>query len=93
MDTRSPPSTTTKNDVQRAPESQAPAVPGSPEAQLQALLDAERKAHEHQPRSFKDDALTDKVVTVAPDGTGPTSTATFDPEPDQAAGSGSPVPD
>jgi hypothetical protein len=93
MDTRSPSSTTTESDPRRAPESQPPAVPGSADAQLQALLDTERKAHEKQPRSFKDDALTDKVVTVAPDGTGPTSTGTFDPERDQAAGSGSPVPD
>jgi len=60
------------------------------EAQRQSLLDSQRKANKGQPRNFKEDALDDKVVSVEPDGTGPTSTATFDPEKDQAAGSGSP---
>ena len=59
------------------------------EAQRQSLLDAQRKANKGQPRNFKEDALDDKVVSVAPDGTGPTSTATFDPEKDRTAGSGS----
>ena len=44
--------------------------------QTQALLDAQRKAHRNQPGSFKEDALTDKVVSVEPDGTGPTPTST-----------------
>lgn len=57
--------------------------------QTQALLDAQRKAHRTQPGSFKEDALTDKVVSVEPDGTGPTPTETFDTEKDQRKGSGS----
>ena len=60
------------------------------EAQRQSLLDAQRKANQGQPRNFKEDALNDKVVSVEPDGTGPSSTASLDPEKDQAAGSGSP---
>ena len=57
--------------------------------QRQALLEAERKANSDQPRNFKEDALTDKVVSVEPDGTGPTSTASFDAEQDKARNSGS----
>jgi hypothetical protein len=57
--------------------------------QRQSLLDAQRKANKGQPRNFKQDAIDDKVVSVEPDGTGPTSTATFDADKDQAAGSGS----
>jgi hypothetical protein len=60
-------------------------TPVPPDEQRQNLLDAERKAHLKQPRSFKDDALTDKVVRVEPDGTGPTPTETFDPAQDQHA--------
>ncbi len=60
-------------------------TPMSPEQQREALLESERKANENQPRNFKDDALTDKVVQVAPDGTGPTPTDTFDPQTDQLA--------
>lgn len=60
-----------------------------PSLQRKALLAAQRKAHREQPNSFKPDALTDKVVTVEPDGTGPTPTDTFDTDKDQAAGSGS----
>jgi hypothetical protein len=63
--------------------------PTDPETQLQELLEAERQAHRDQPRNFKEDALTDKVVRVEPDGTGPTPTETFDPQADQKAGSGS----
>ena len=37
---------------------------------------------------FKEDALTDKVVSVEPDGTGTTPTATFDTDKDQRKGSG-----
>jgi len=59
------------------------------EAQRQSLMDSQRKANKGQPRNFKEDAIADKVVSVEPDGTGPTSTATFDPEKDQTAGSGS----
>jgi len=71
------------------------ALPGSDEdgnQQRERLLEAQRKANEGNPRNFKEDALTDKVVGVAPDGTGPTSTDTFDPPADQAKGSGSPPP-
>lgn len=66
--------------------------PAAPDEQRRELLDAERKAHRDQPRNFKEDALADKVVSVEPDGTGPTSTETFDPQADQSAGSGSPAP-
>ena len=60
-----------------------------PDQQRQDLLDAQRKAHRNQPDSFKEDALTDKVVSVGPDGTGPTPTETFDTDKDQRKGSGS----
>ena len=46
--------------------------------QRDALLDAERKANQDQPRNFKEDALTDKVVRVEPDGTGPSPMETLD---------------
>jgi len=72
-----------------APAANSPGSPGSPGEQRQALLDAERAAHADQPGSFKDDALTEKIVSVEPDGTGPTSTQTFDAPKDQRAGSGS----
>jgi len=62
-----------------------------PEQQRKDLLEAERAAHAQQPRNFKDDALQDKVVSVEPDGTGPTSTESFDPPADQDAGSGNPA--
>ena len=45
----------------------------------EALLDSERKANQDQPRNFKEDALTDKVVSVEPDGTGPSPIETLDP--------------
>jgi hypothetical protein len=57
-------------------------------AQREALLDNERRANRDEPRNFKDDALTDKEVRVEPDGTGPTSTGTFDTDKDQGRGSG-----
>lgn len=63
-------------------------LPGSPQAQRDALLESERAAHEQQPRNFKEEALTDKIVSVEPDGTGPTSTQTFDTAVDRGAGSG-----
>ena len=63
-------------------------IPASPEAQRDALLESERAANATQPRNFKEDALDDKVVSVEPDGTGPTSTETFDPEADREQGSG-----
>ncbi len=58
-------------------------TPLDPEAQRQALLDAQRKANSQQARNFKEDALDGKVVHVEPDGTGPTPTETFDPEQDR----------
>ncbi len=64
-------------------------TPESPKEQTQELLDAQRDAHRKQKRAFKEDALTDKVVSVEPDGTGPTSTGTFDADRDRKAGSGS----
>ena len=60
--------------------------------QRDSLLEAQREANAGEPRNFKDDALTDKVVTVGPDGTGPTSTRTFDAPTDIKQGSGSPPP-
>ena len=67
-------------------------TPTDPQAQRDALLEAQRQAHQHQPRSVKDDALEDKVVKVEPDGTGPTPTESFDPEEDRHAGSGNGPP-
>lgn len=57
-------------------------------AERESLLESERAANAQQPRNFKDDALTEKIVTVEPDGTGPTPTQTFDTKADQQAGSG-----
>ena len=54
-----------------------------PDKQRDGLLDTERKANRGEPRNFKEDALTDKVISVEPDGTGPTPTETFDPEQDR----------
>lgn len=65
--------------------SQAPADTSD---QRDALLDAQRRANQDHPRNFKEDALTEKVVRVEPDGTGPTPTETFDTDTDQALGSG-----
>ena len=62
--------------------------PTSPAKQREDLLDAERKANRDEPRNFKEDALDDKVVRVEPDGTGPTSTGTFDAPQDERRGSG-----
>lgn len=59
--------------------------------QREALLESQRQAHRDQPRNFKEDALTQKQMTVEPDGTGPTTTDTFDTETDQALGSGNDV--
>lgn len=57
--------------------------------QREALLESERQANRDQPRNFKEDAITAKVISVEPDGTGPTPTDTFDAEADREAGSGS----
>jgi hypothetical protein len=65
-------------------------TPTPPDAQREELLDNERQANRERPRNFKDDALADKHVEVEPDGTGPTSTGTFDPPADQRRGSGNP---
>jgi hypothetical protein len=67
---------------------QKPAPP--PEQQTDELLDAARSANRQEPRNFKEDALKDKEVRVEPDGTGPTSTDTFDAPGDEQRGSGSP---
>jgi hypothetical protein len=58
--------------------------PMPPNQQREALLDSERAANQDEPRNFKEDALSDKVVSVEPDGTGPTSTETFDAPQDRA---------
>lgn len=55
-----------------------------PSEQREELLDAQREANQDEPRNFKDDALTDKKVSVEPDGTGPTPTRTFDAPADRA---------
>jgi hypothetical protein len=65
--------------------------PESPQQQREDLLDNQREANRPGARNFKDDALTDKVVSVEPDGTGPTSTETFDAGRDRAKGSGGPT--
>jgi hypothetical protein len=67
-------------------------TPVDPAQQRRDLLESERRANENQPRNFKDDALTDKQVSVEPDGTGPTPTETFDTEEDRRRGSGSGPP-
>lgn len=59
--------------------STAPKDPAEPSAQREALLESERKALEDQPRGFKSDAITEKVVRVEPDGTGPSPIDTLDP--------------
>lgn len=66
-----------------------PSTLADDDQQRQALLDAQRAANKDTPRNFKKDALTDKVVSVETDGTGPTPTETLDPEEDQRRGSGS----
>jgi len=68
---------TTRSSARSTTKSTAPAK------QREDLLDSERKANRDEPRNFKEDALTDKIVTVEPDGTGPTPTETFDPEQDR----------
>ena len=65
--------------------------PEAPDQQREDLLDNQREANRPGARNFKDDALTDKVVSVEPDGTGPTSTETFDPARDREKGSGGPT--
>ena len=62
--------------------------PTPPQEQREDLEDSERRANRDQPRNFKEDALEDKEVRVEPDGTGPTSTGTFDAPEDQQRGSG-----
>lgn len=57
--------------------------PTPPAKQREDLLDSERNANRKEPRNFKEDALTEKIVSVEPDGTGPTPTETFDPEQDR----------
>ncbi len=67
--------------------------PMAPSDQRDALEASERRANAQQPRNFKDDALTEKVVSVEPDGTGPTPTESFDTDEDKRRGSGSGQPD
>ena len=62
--------------------------PTHPNEQREDLLDSSRHANKDEPRNFKEDALDDKVVHVEPDGTGPTSTGTFDAPDDERRGSG-----
>ena len=66
--------------------------PTAPNQQREELLDSQRDANREEPRNFKEDALDDKVVHVEPDGTGPTSTGTFDAPQDEKRGSGNPGP-
>lgn len=67
----------------------ATTTPLDHDQQREALAESERNANRDQPRNFKEDALSDKVVSVEPDGTGPTPTESFDADQDRAAGSGS----
>jgi hypothetical protein len=76
--------------IAMTPSSPSTTRPESPADQRDHLLDTQREANRPGARNFKDDALTDKVVSVEPDGTGPTSTETFDPDQDRAKGSGGP---
>ena len=62
--------------------------PTAPDQQREDLLDSQRDANREEPRNFKEDALQDKRVRVEPDGTGPTSTGTFDAPEDERRGSG-----
>ncbi|HET9646141.1 MAG TPA: hypothetical protein VFP68_22935 [Burkholderiaceae bacterium] len=62
--------------------------PTPPDRQREEILDSQRSANRDEPRNFKEDALRDKVVHVEPDGTGPTSTGTFDAPRDERQGSG-----
>jgi hypothetical protein len=66
--------------------------PMPPKQQREALLDSERTANRDEPRNFKEDALSDKVVSVEPDGTGPTSTETFDAPQDRQRRQGAQTP-
>ena len=40
--------------------------PESADEQRDAVLDAERKANEKQPKNFKDEAVTEKVIELGP---------------------------
>ena len=62
--------------------------PLPPDQQRDKLLDSERAANRDEPRNFKQDALDEKMISVEPDGTGPTSTETLDPAQDRERGSG-----
>jgi len=70
----------------KSPAKPAHTQPVPPAQQREAVLESEREANRDEPRNFKDDALTDKVVRVEPDGTGPTPTQTFDAPEDQRRG-------
>ena len=72
------------------PTSATPPAPADPATQRRELLDAQRRAHQNQPRNFKEDALHDKVVHGEPDDTGPTPTETFDPAEDRHTGKAHP---
>ena len=81
MSTRSSSRSTTRSTTKPMP----------PARQRKKVLDSERKANRSGPRNFREDALTDKVISVEPDGTGPTPTETFDPKQDHKGGD--PIPD
>jgi hypothetical protein len=66
--------------------------PTPADRQREDLLDSARQANRDEPRNFKEDALEDKQVRVEPDGTGPTSTGTFDAPADERRGSGNDEP-
>jgi hypothetical protein len=71
-----------------APSSPAGSSGSSDSTRQQPALDSAQEANRDEPRNFKPDALEDKVVRVEPDGTGPTSTGSFDAPKDQRQGSG-----
>ncbi|NUZ07628.1 hypothetical protein [Piscinibacter koreensis] len=47
-------------------DSSTPPADRAADAQRDTLMDAQRKASEQQPGSFKDEAVTDKVVEIPP---------------------------
>lgn len=74
------------------PTSTSTDAPGDPSAQREQLHESMRRANAPHPDNFQDEAVTDKVVRIEPDGIGPTSTGTLDTPEDQRKGSGNDAP-
>lgn len=47
-------------------DSSNPPADAEADAQRDTLMDAQRKANQRQPGSFKDEAVTDKIVEIPP---------------------------